>query len=267
MRKPKRKWILLGSAAFLLLAVPALTWLALSYRPAFYRKLTARIDPGRRHAEAEKFVAQSLRLRNDIVNESHWEASFTDEEVNAWLEEDLVTHFADQIPPGVHDPRVVFDADRLTLAFELEEGPVRSVVWVVLRVEVPRENEVALTLEKIRAGALPIPSDKLIDRITAHALSRGLDLSWEKRDGQNVATVRYTADPNRTDVVLERLEVVKGRIRLAGRSNRSRGSVASPTLPTRRVLQSTFPKRTTQRRIPEVSLRSGAAARKSAPPL
>jgi hypothetical protein len=267
MRKPNRKWMLLGSAAFLLLTVPILVWLGLSYRPAFYRKLTAKVDPDRRHAEAEKFVAMSLRLRNDIVNESRWEAVFTDDEVNAWLAEDLVAHFADQIPEGVRDPRVLFDVDRLTLAFELENGPVHSVVWVVMRVDVPKENEVALTIEKIRAGALPIPSDELIDRITAHALSRGLDLTWERRDGQNVAIVRYTADPSRRDVVLERLEIAKGRIRLSGRSSRAGGPVASPTLPTRRVLQSTFPRRTTQRKDPAVSLRSGSTERKATSPL
>ena len=59
--------------------------------------------------KAKRFVAQSLQLRNDICNEPTWEAVFTDQEVNAWLAEDLVTHFADQLPPEVHEPRVVFE--------------------------------------------------------------------------------------------------------------------------------------------------------------
>lgn len=247
MRKPKRRWILLGSAALLLIGLPALFWMGLTYRPAFYRRLTE-MPPERRHAKAEQFVAQSLRLRNDIVNEPRWEAAFTDEEVNAWLAEDLVAHFADHIPPGVRDPRVMFEKGRATLAFEFAEGPVTSVVWVVVGLDVPRPNEVALTIEKIRAGALPVPASKILDRITEFARGRGVDVAWSRVEGLPVATIRYTPDVKRRDVVLELLEISEGKIRLWGKSNRERGAVASPTLPTRRVLQSTFPRRRTQAR-------------------
>ena len=70
-----------------------------------------------REAKAKHFVASSLQLRNDITNERDWQAVFTDGEVNAWLAEDLVTTFADQIPAEVHEPRVAFEPDRITLAF------------------------------------------------------------------------------------------------------------------------------------------------------
>ena len=45
----------------------------------------------------------------------------------------------------------------MTLAFKLDQGPVQSVIWVVARARVPEDNVLALTLEKIRAGALPSP--------------------------------------------------------------------------------------------------------------
>ncbi len=82
-------------------------------------------------------MAQSLQLRNDICNEPSWEAVFTDQEVNAWLAEDLVTHFADQLPPEVYEPRVLFELDRITLAFLLKQGGVQSVITVVARPRVP----------------------------------------------------------------------------------------------------------------------------------
>ncbi len=247
MRTSTRRWIVLGLGVVtaVLLAVSGV-WIGLKHQPAFYRQF-ASMPPERRQAEAKRFVAESLRLRNDIVNEPRWHAVFSDEEVNAWLAEDLVAHFADQIPEGVQNPRVMFEDDRVTLAFQLEQGPMTSVVWVVVRVHVPGPNQISLTLEKVRAGALPMPTDQFLDRITEHARSRGVNLTWDEEDGLPVATLRYTADPTRTDVVLETLRILKGQIRLEGRSNRGR-SLASPSLPTRKVLQSKFPRRKTQSR-------------------
>jgi hypothetical protein len=40
-------------------------------------------------------------------------------------------------------------------------GRVRSLVWVVARVRLSEENTVALTLEKIRAGAIPVPAEEI----------------------------------------------------------------------------------------------------------
>ena len=253
MRKVQRRWIVAGGIVAAVLAVPALAWVSLTHQPEFYRAVAA-MPRARRQAEARRFVAQSLQLRNDIVNEPRWEAAFTDAEVNAWLAEDLVTHFADQIPPGVHEPRVVFEPDRVTLAFQLDEGPIRSVVWVVAQVRVPEGNTLALTLEKIRAGVVPISAERLLDRITAHARDRGLDLRWERDGDLPVAVVRYTPNPRRADIVLEALEVRQGRIHLSGRSDRSRGAIASPTLPSRRILQSTFPRPRVE--YPQISRKS-----------
>jgi hypothetical protein len=261
MTRAKRRWIvglvlvlgLLGSGAGGL-------WWALGYQPDFYRE-RVQISPARRHAEAQLFEARSLQLRNDIANEARWEAVFTDEQVNAWLAEDLVTSLADLIPPGVGDPRIVFQPDRVTLAFRYEDGPIRSVVWAVVRIALARDNELTLTLEGVRAGALPVPHDRLLRRFTEHAHARGLDLRWERDGDLPMALIRYTPSPKRRDLVLETLQVADGWIRLAGRSAPARVAVA-PRLPTRHVLQSTFPRRSVQVKapagVPDASARSSA---------
>ena len=231
-----------GLVVLILLALPVVAWVSLTYQPRFYRRAKSQVSRAELEAESNRFLAQTSHLYNDIRNEPTWTAIFTDQEVNAWLAKDLVEQFADQIPPQVHDPRVAFDPDRVTLAFGLDRGPIRMVVSVSARVKVPEDNLIALTIEKIRAGAFPVDSEALIARITEHARSRGLDLRWE-RDAENlpVALIRYRADPGRTDVVLERLMLDDGRIVLAGRSRKGRGGIASPRLPDRKALQSTFP--------------------------
>ena len=262
MRKSSKRGLIAGLVLLLVVVIPGLVWVSLTHQPGFYRAVV-RLPRGERAVKAKRFVAQSLQLRNDICNEPSWEAIFTDQEVNAWLAEDLVTHFADQLPPEVHEPRVVFEVDRVTLAFQLDQGPFSSVIWVVARPHVPRANVLDLTLEKIRAGVLPVPADQILDRITEHARNHGLDVRW-RRDAEDlpIVTIRYTPDSERDDVKLEQIQIQSGQIRLAGHSNQARGIVRMPTLPTRKVLQSKFPRRKVQARVspprPAPTLRSSA---------
>src|SRR3954451_7325253 len=174
MRKPGKRVLAIGiPIVAVLVAVPILAWVSLTHRPRFYQAMV-QVPRAQQEVKAKRFVAQSLQLRNDICNEPTWMAVFTDQEVNAWLAEDLVTEFADQLPPEVHEPRVMFELDRVTLAFELDQEPVSSVIWVVARPRVAAPNVLELTLEKIRAGMLPVPAEKVIDRIVEHVRSHGL---------------------------------------------------------------------------------------------
>jgi hypothetical protein len=255
---PKRSRVWLTAAVLLLvLSVPAILWMSLTYEPSFYR---SRVLPAAgRRTVARQFVTQSLQLRNDIMNEPRWEAVFSDDEVNAWLAEDLTTHFADLIPPGVQEPRVVFEPNRAVLAFRLDQAPFHSVVWIVVRAEVREPNLLALTLEKVRAGALPVAPEKFLDQITAHAVAQGLQVRWIREGDEPVALIRYQPHFSRTDILLDRLQLLDGRIRLMGRSEKASATVLK--LPNQRVLESTFPRRATQRPVvPGVTLRESSSS-------
>ena len=248
MRKMSKRWLWIGVLLGILVVIPVGAWLSLTYQPSYYRAMVLQ-SRAQRAGQARKFVAQSLQLRNDICNEPNWEAVFSDQEVNAWLAEDLVTHFADQLPPEVNEPRVLFELDRITLAFQLRQRGVQSVITVVARPCVPEGNTVELTLEKIRAGILPVPADNVLDRIIEYARCHGLDVEWTRRDGYPVVLMRYAPNLDREDVRLEALQIRTGQIRLAGRSDRTKGAFFRPTLPSRKVLQSKFPRRKSQEEV------------------
>jgi len=250
----RKRVIFAGLAVSLLILLPGAVWLSLTHKPNFYRVLTD-VPREQREGKAKHFVASSLQLRNDISNERDWQAVFSDQEVNAWLAEDLVAHFADQIPPEIHEPRVAFGAGRITLAFQLDKGPIRTVIWVVAQARVPEDNVLALTLEKIRAGVIPISADRFIEPIAEQAREHGLDIRWTRENGLPVALIHFSPDQERTDVVLEHLNIRPGQIRLSGRSDRLHGASVIPTLPTRRVLQLNFPKRNHQLHRPSSSTR------------
>ncbi len=196
----------------------------------------------RRERIAREFEAQSLQLRNDICNERSWEAVFSDREVNAWLAENLVKEFGHHLPPEVHEPRVLFELDRIVFAFLLKQRGVESVITVVGRPRVSGGNTVEFTLERIRAGILPIRADYVISRIVEYVRYHGVDAEWSRKDGYPVVLVRYTPNLKRDDVQLEELRVRQGQIRLAGRSDRAKGVFSRPILPSRKVLQSKFRK-------------------------
>jgi hypothetical protein len=249
----RRRVIVAGLIASMAVILPGLAWLSLTHEPTFYRALVARVPREQREAKAKHFVASSLQLRNDISNERDWQAVFSDQEVNAWLAEDLITHFADQIPPEVHEPRVAFGPDRITLAFQLDRGPIRTVIWVVAQARIPEDNVLELTFDKIRAGVIPISAERLMGPITERAREQGLDVSWSREDNLPVATIRFGPDRGRSDIVLERLSVRQGQIRLSGRSDRLEGAFVAPSLPDRRVLQLNFPRRNRQAGRPSSS--------------
>jgi hypothetical protein len=255
MQKSSKRvlWFALGLAA--LTSIPVGAWFCLTYQPSYYRAMML-LSREQRAGKAKKFVAQSLQLRNDICNEPSWEAVFTDQEVNAWLAEDLVTHFADQLPPEVQEPRVLFELDRITLAFLLQQGAFQSVITVVARPRVPGGNTVELTLEKIRAGILPVPADNVLDRIVEYARYHGVDVEWARKDGYPVVLMRYTPNIEREDVQLEEVQIRVGQIRLAGHSDRTRGAFSTPILPSRKVLQSKFPMRRIHNPVPAEPLPS-----------
>ena len=249
-----KRVFLVSAVAAIVAAIPVAVWLMLTHQPMFYRKM-ASLPRQQREAKAKHFVASSLQLRNDIANEMTWEAVFSDQEVNAWLAEDLVTYFADQIPRAVHEPRIAFASDRVTLAFQLDQGPIRSVIWVVARVRVPEDNVLALTLEKVRAGVIPISVDRFVKPMTAQAKDHGLEIRWTREDGLPVAQIRFRPDQVRSDVVLERLRIRQGQIRLSGRSDRLQGATVAPRLPGPHLLQLNFPKRNSQSRAGTVPAR------------
>ena len=183
MTRAQRCWMVGGVIVLAVLTLgPLALWASLRYQPAVYVKMAQ--TPGKeREQSAQQFVASGLQLRNDIENEPEWEAVFTDKEVNAWLAEDLMKDFAREVPPQVQEPRVAFETGLVTLAFQFHQGPMKAVVWVVAEAEVPEPNTLELSLLKIRAGALPVPADEVLENLVQFARQRGADVKWARVDG------------------------------------------------------------------------------------
>ncbi len=238
MRSKNRKWKILASIvgilAVLLVAGPIVSWKTLTYQPTFYRQRVV-VSEEKRREVADRFESRSLQLRNDIANEDHWEAMFGDDEVNAWLEARLRTHFGSLIPAELSDPVVVFERDRIRFACKVKRGQFPMLIWGVAEVEVVQDHLVSVTIDKLQAGAIPVPLDKLKGRIASALARLGSKLTWFDLSGQTVALIDYKDLVGTEGLVLDQIQFLEGQVYLSGHSGQEEDLLSETSVPTQRT--------------------------------
>jgi hypothetical protein len=218
----KRKSMMYGGAVVFILMVSVLTLaVVLRHEPVFYRSAAIAASPERKKGSM-KFVNACLQLGNGIKLDSKWWGKFTTEETNSYLAENFLTDgtMEELLPHGVRDPRIGFEDGRIRLGFRYGRPPWSTVVSVDLRVWlVAKEyNMVALELERVRAGMIPISGRSVLERMgdTIRQHNRGLEFNWYRHDGKPVALLRFQADKVVPTIRLQQMEVKDGQLLIAG---------------------------------------------------
>src|SRR5207253_285599 len=103
-----------------------------------------------------------------IKQDPAWDDSFSEEQLNSFLEEDFVRSAANKftLPDHITDPRVAFEPDRIRLGFRYHVGGFSTVVSINMRVWLTKaeSNVVALEIQGMRVGALPISAQSILER-------------------------------------------------------------------------------------------------------
>ena len=217
------KSVLLTIAIVVVLAGSAGSSLAflLRHQPAFY--LRAAIPPGaHRTKSADAFVGEFARLLAGISDKRQWDGQFTDEQINSYCQENfLKPHALDQpLPERTSDPRVALDPEGIRFGFRYGSGWWSTVVSINLKVWlVAKEpNLVALEFHGMYAGALPIASQSLLERVSSAARQYHIDPTWYRHNGHPVLLLRFQASRSRPTVQLQRLDLHQGKLYIGGRS-------------------------------------------------
>jgi hypothetical protein len=115
---------------------------------------------------------------------------------------------------------VAFEPERVRLGFRYHVGRFSAVVSIDMRVWLAKcePNVVALEIQGIRAGALPVSAQSILERLTEAAHSNNVQLTWYRYDGNPVAILRFQGDQSPNSVLLESLELHPGKIALQGQS-------------------------------------------------
>ncbi len=163
-------------------------------------------------------------LHNDVRQEGTWEAVFTEEQVNGWLEADLPNKLPNLLPRGTQEPRVSISPDGIRMACQFDNGKFRSIISLALDVGLTDEtNTLAVRVSKLRAGSLPVPLKQFLDRIAAQAKRGNVSLRWRQVDSDPVALISIPVtheDYAHREIYVDSIELRDGAVYLAGHTER-----------------------------------------------
>jgi hypothetical protein len=202
---------------------------SLKHVPDFYQQaLAEKVDPVVRKAAAKKFVQTTLRLVDRIQHEDAWSEEFRQAQINSWLAEELHQKYEEVVPPGVTEPRVQITEGSVLIGFRYEDENFQGVVSVRLRPWVPEPNRLAIEVESVKAGVVPIPLQDVIDEVTDTFKTEGWHVEWQQADGNDVLIVHLDSGGIEDQPTLERIDVVEGAVRIFGRRSSSSTGTDSP---------------------------------------
>ncbi|MCE9534098.1 MAG: hypothetical protein K8T89_23715 [Planctomycetes bacterium] len=206
--------LFLGTATTLLIVL-------LKHQPTFYR--TSTMPPSlERTQQSGEFISRSTNLTNSIYNlYSDWWEVFTTEQINAFLQEDFLQSWGgeERLPEGFHDLRVLIDDGKLLLGCRYGKGnwsvilSIEMKIWLVAN----EVNLIGVEVENLRAGALPISRQIILDYITEAARRSNIDVKWYHRNGNPVAILKLQANQVRPTIQIQRLELKAGKDGEAGK--------------------------------------------------
>lgn len=218
----KRTLATIGMLVFLFGVSISVLVILLKHEPSFYRELAIAPSPQRKKASQE-FQTHFFDLMNSITNnEANWGDTFTAEQFNSYFQEDLGKSGALEAlwQKGIHDPRIALESERVRLAFRYGKGFWSTIISINLKVWLVAHepNVVAMELERLQAGAIPITAQSLLEYATEAARQLNIEVNWYRHHGNPVALLRFQADQVRPTVQMLRLQVQSGQLLIAGRS-------------------------------------------------
>jgi hypothetical protein len=221
MRKIVRRLLIGAAAMAVCLALLLISvYVAVRRAPAFYRQALA-APPDEQRTSGENFERSALALHNQLYEAGRWQTCLTQEEINGWLATDLPEKFPQALPPGISDPRIAIEDEMVHLAVRYQRGGVDTVLSISGEAYLTAQpNEIAVRLDRARAGMLPVPLARFLDEITDRAARADVPLRWTEVRGAPVAIVRLPLDRDDEDkrVVLEDIRWRDGQLLVAGRT-------------------------------------------------
>ena len=230
-----RKSLVLSVLLLLVLAgsVVGGAYLLLRHEPESY--VLAEMPPGKqRQSYSDECTKEITSFLTDKVNcEGSWKLSFTQDQLNSYLAEDFVNSGWNLLPAGVSQPRIQLQDGRLRLAFRYGEDEFSTVVSLQVKVWLPKRERsaVAVEIESLRAGAIPLSWKLLQEQLTEGARNRDIDVQWYRNDGNPVAVVRFQADKREPTIQFQQLQIKQGHILISGKSRDPESLSASFQLP------------------------------------
>ncbi|MDA7980363.1 MAG: hypothetical protein MPJ50_16515 [Pirellulales bacterium] len=222
MRSPPRKRFPIFTCAVLLLLGAIAYWAynASQAAPEFYRQALA-VDREIQVVASDEMLHQATALYNDVQKVGDWEAVFTTDQINGWLAVDMQENHPDLLPKYVYEPRVFIDETGMKLGCRYESKRISTVFSLEMDTYLAEENVIAMRIRNAKAGALPLPLDKVLDGVAEGAQRLKLKIEWQTIENDPVAMITVAPPRSSEDlkVTVTHLQLRDGEIYVAGTTN------------------------------------------------
>jgi hypothetical protein len=186
--------------------------------PEFYARATQ--TPLESAKACQQMTAGVTQLKNEAGKIGSWRASFSCDEINAWLIEELPKKFPQLLAKGASEPRILIEQNRVLAAVRYKSHSIDTVISCELEVELTEQpNMLALRVIQLKAGALPLPIGNFAKGISKEAAKGDIDIRWDVTEKGPIALVtvpsehpRYVYNP----VIVEAVQLEAGSLSLAG---------------------------------------------------
>ncbi len=199
--------------------------------PEFYAQAT-KIHSTSNAEARRRLEAEVEQLQNSAAKLGSWRAAFSDEQINAWLMDELPKKFPRLAALGASEPRVMIQDDRVLAAVRYSHGRFDTIIsceFVVALTEEP--NMLAFRVQNLRAGALPLPLNQFLSGITKEASRGDLDIRWDMTEAGPIALVTVPSEDPRyvlSPVVVESVLLYDGALLLSGHTGELAHQVFKP---------------------------------------
>lgn len=197
-------------------------WRATQQEPEFYQQALV-MTPEVQLEASRELETRVTELQEEVVREGEWQAEFTEQQVNAWLAQELPKK-NNLLPPGASDPRVHIEDNELQVACRYSDSHIKTILLLQAAVELTDQpNELAIRIVGVSAGSLPFPVSPWKDQVTEAVRNADVPIEW-KEDDAYVALVQLPLEDTRLKgkrLIVEELELREGSIHVAGVTEKS----------------------------------------------
>lgn len=187
--------------------------------PEFYTRATRQL-PIDLVAASETLEHDVDELQNAASHLGSWYATFTEEQINAWLVQQFPKEFPKILPKGVEEPRIVIEDRRVLAAARYKNSRIDTIVSFEIKVELTEQaNVLAVRIENLRAGSLPLPLQSFLRGISVEAAKGDIVVIWDMDETGPVALVTVPSEHpsfEKSPVIIESVTLQDGHVLLAG---------------------------------------------------
>ena len=228
LTKKRLLLLFLGMLGIIGGTIGVVAWAVFSV-PDFYQEALAKqIPPKVRKEAARTFIRRAEQLADTIRHADQWEEEFTQVQINSWIEEDLEKRRLEWKPRGVSRPRLAFIEDTIQVGFQYEHDGWSGIVSLELKPKIQNQTDLAVEIQAIRAGLLPVPIQDVLRQLTERADNEGFEIRWEKSaSGNDIAVIPLTEWTRTDNPLLEQVKIKDGKIIISGRGEKNRQTLNS----------------------------------------